>query len=297
LKAATKAHLAVLGTNIFFAANFSLVKFISPAIVPPFALNVLRVGLSLLLFWGVWTGSRGPAGVAGRDMPRFFWCALTGVAINQMLFIKGLTLTSTIHASFLMLVTPLLVTLFAFWILKERFTALKAAGIALGMGGAAFLILQKESSAHAPDYLWGDLLIIINAISYSIYFILVKPLMLRYSPLHVIRWIFTLGFLMILPFGYGETIAVDWSLFEWKHLAALAGIVIPGTFLAYYFNAYGIRHIGAGPTGTYIYTQPVFAVLIATIFLGEALSPGKIGAAFLIFAGVFLVSFRKGKPG
>jgi hypothetical protein len=51
VKKTTKAHLAVLGTNLFFAANYSLVKIISPAVVKPFALNVLRVGFSLVLFW------------------------------------------------------------------------------------------------------------------------------------------------------------------------------------------------------------------------------------------------------
>lgn len=108
-----KAHIAVLLTNLFFAANYSMVKFISPAFVKPFAVNVLRVGLSLVLFWVVWLFGKTPAGIRKKDWGRFVWCGLTGVAINQMLFVKGLTLTTTIHASLLTLVTPLLVTLFA----------------------------------------------------------------------------------------------------------------------------------------------------------------------------------------
>jgi drug/metabolite transporter (DMT)-like permease len=285
-----RAHLAVLGTNLFFAANFSLVKTISPHLIGPFALNVLRVGLSLVLFWTVWMFGKNDAGFRKKDLGRFLLCGLTGVAINQMLFIKGLTLTSTIHASLLMLVTPILVTVFALWVLKEKFTFFKAAGLALGIGGATLLILQKEPGHEASNYLLGDMLILLNAISYSIYFILVKPLMEHYSPLHVIRWVFSFGFLMILPFGWGETMQVNWHVLHWKHFAALAGIVVTGTFLAYYFNAYGIRHLGAGTTGSYIYTQPVFAVIIATYLLKETLSTEKILAGILIFLGVFLVS-------
>jgi drug/metabolite transporter (DMT)-like permease len=293
VKTKTKAHLGVLGTNLFFAANFSLVKLISPALVKPFGLNIFRVGVSLVLFWIVWLFGKTEAGFRKKDLGRFLLCGLTGIAINQTLFVKGLTLTSTVHASLLILTTPLLITLFAFWILKEALTAYKALGLALGIGGSALLILSKESSSHATNYLLGDLLIIINAIFYASYFILVKPLMQHYSPLHVIRWSFTFGFLMILPLGFQEATAVDFGAFTLTHVLSLAGVVITGTFLAYYFNTFGIQHLGAGTTGSYIYTQPVFAVLIATFILHEGLSWQKVMAAVLIFTGVFLVNYRK----
>lgn len=288
-----RAHTAVILTNVFFAVNYSMVKLISPSLIGPFALNVVRVGISLVLFWVVWLFGKTAAGIDKKDWPRFLWCALTGVVINQLLFVKGLTLTSTIHAALLILVTPIVVTLFAFWILKERFTVYKALGLALGIGGATFLILQREGGQHATNYLLGDVLIIINAISYSVYFILVKPLMERYSPLHVIRWVFTIGFFGILPVGWQQTADVSWQAFGWQHLAALFSVCVLGTFLAYYFNIYGIQKLGASITGTYIYTQPVFAVAIAIIFLDEALTWQKIVSALLIFAGVYLVSKKK----
>ncbi len=293
LKTNTKAHIAVLFTNLFFACNFSLVKHISPAVIGPYGLNILRVGVSVLLFWTLWSMGNTKAGIRKEHLARFLLCGLTGVALNQMLFIKGLTMTSTIHASLLMLSTPLLITLFAFWILKEKLTPAKALGLAMGIGGAVLLITAKEKSGTAS--LAGDIFIIVNAIAYTFYFILVKPLMLAYSPLHVMRWVFTFGFLMILPFGWPQFAAIEWSQFEWTHFASLAFIVIGGTFLAYSFNIYGIRHLGAGITGSYIYTQPVFAAIIATLFLQEHFTREKVIAGVLIFAGVFLVS-RKRPP-
>ena len=292
MKTTAKGHIAVLMTNIFFGVNYSLVKLISPKPVGPYALNLLRVSSSLLLFWAVWLFSSNAAGIRKQDVSRFLWCALTGVAINQLLFIKGLTLTSTIHASLLILITPIIVTVFALWVLKEKFTLIKAIGLALGIGGSVFLIMQKEAQQHATDYLLGDIMILLNAISYSIYFILVKPLMKIYTPLHVIRWVFTFGFIMLLPFCWGQTASINWSDFAWYDFAALATIAIPGTFLAYYFNAYGIRTIGAGTTGTYIYTQPVFVAIIATVFLHEQLTWQKILAATAILSGVFLVGLK-----
>lgn len=294
IKAETKAHIAVLSTNIFFAVNFSLVKYVSPALIKPYALNILRVGVSLILFWLLWTMSNIHPHIQRKHWPRFFLCALTGVAINQMFFIKGLTLTSAIHASLLMLSTPILISVFAFFVLKEKVTISRAFGLAMGIGGALLLILSKEQSSSAPDYLLGDLLIVVNAISYTIYFIIVKPLMAEYPPLHVVRWVFTFGFFMILPFGWNEFFSIHWESFGWTHYASLAFIVIAGTFLAYFFNIYGIQHLGAGTTGAYIYTQPVFAAIIAIIFFHEKLTTAKLLAAIMIFLGVFLVSFKRG---
>lgn len=295
MQTATKAHIGVLLTNLFFATNYSMVKYISPSVVGPFGLNILRVGISLFFFWVVWMLGKTRAGIKRKHLGRFLLCGLTGIAINQMLFIKGLTLTSTIHASLLMLCTPLLITIFAFWLLKEKLTWQKASGLALGIGGAVLLILSRETSGAAASSLRGDTLIILNAISYTLYFILVKPLMKEYAPLHVVRWVFTFGFIMILPFGWTQFSEIDWGKFEATHIAALSFIIFCGTYLAYLFNAFGLRYLGAGITGSYIYTQPVFAAIVAAFVLNEQFTVEKILAGIMIFAGVFLVS-RKRPP-
>jgi drug/metabolite transporter (DMT)-like permease len=233
------------------------------------------------------------AGIQKEHLLRFMLCGLTGVAVNQALFIKGLTMTSTIHASLLMLCTPLLITILAFWILKEKITWAKAAGLALGIGGAVLLIMSKDK--RGTSSITGDTFIILNAIAYTFYFILVKPLMNEYPPLHVVRWVFTFGFIMILPFGWMQFSGIQWATFEWSHIVSLLSIVLFGTFLAYLFNAYGLRQLGAGITGSYIYTQPVFTAVIATVFLNERFTIQKLLAGLMIFTGVFLVS-RKALP-
>lgn len=285
---ALKAHLAVLATNLFFAANFSFVKLISPQPVTPIALNVLRLIFSLALFWLLWLLAKSRQGLQRKHLGRFLLCGFTGVAINQTFFIKGLTLTSTIHASLLIMVTPLIISLFAVWILKEKMTRVKASGLLLGIGGASLLVASKQAGISGPDPLLGDILILINAISYAAYYILVRPLMEAYSALHVVRWVFTFGLLFILPLGWSDTAAINWQAFHLAEAGALLFIVFAGTFLTYVFTAYGIRHLGAAVAGAYIYTQPVFAVIIAFFVLGETVSWEKGLAALLIFTGVWL---------
>ncbi len=287
----TIAHLALLFTNLFFAINLSAAKHLTISqLAKPFGLNVVRVGVSVILFWIFFLIKPTSIKIEKPDRMRFVWCALTGIAINQLLFLKGLSLTYPIHASLLMLTTPILIVFIASWVLKERISFFKIAGLLLGITGAAVLILAKGGTANRDEVVWGDVLIIINAISYTIYFVLVKPLMVKYNPVMIIRWIFTFGLIMILPFGWNEFSAIKWATFNPVDITTMALVVFTGTFLAYLFNVYGIKILGASAAGFYIYTQPFFATFIAMIFLHEPLQLYKIVAAILIFSGVYLAN-------
>ena len=297
MTATTKAHLALLGTNIFFAINYTAVKYIIGAgFINPFGLNIVRVAVTASLFWIMYLIGKKPARIAKKDYKIFFLSALMGIAINQLLFIKGLSLTWSIHASLLMLVTPIIITFIAAWLLKERLTLNKMAGLGLGITGAAVLILAKEKTGNPSEVFLGDILIILNAVSYAVYFILVKPLMKDYDPLQVLRIIFTIGFFIMLPFCFREFTQIPWHVYGLKAIAVLALIVIGGTFLAYILNIYGIKILGASVAGAYIYSQPLFAAAIAVFFLGEELTLYKIIAGLVIFCGVWLAN-KKPKHG
>lgn len=290
----TTAHVALLCTNLFFAINLSAAKHLtSLQLAKPFGLNIVRVGVSVILFWLLYLLKPTSIKIEKQDRMRFVWCALTGIAINQLLFLKGLSLTYPIHASLLMLTTPILIVFIAAWVLKEKIGFFKIAGLGLGITGAAVLILAKGGAANRNEVIWGDILIIINAVSYTIYFVLVKPLMLKYNPIMITRWIFTIGLVMILPFGWTEFTQIQWTHFKAIDFTSMALVVFTGTFLAYLFNVYGIKILGASAAGFYIYTQPFFATFIAMLFLKEELQFYKIIAAILIFTGVYLSNKQK----
>ena len=287
----TKAHLALVATNIFFALNFTTVKYlISGGFIKPFGLNLIRVAVTSFLLWVLYFFNSNKTRIKKKDYKRFLLCALTGIAINQLAFIKGLSLTYSIHASLLLLITPILITFIAAWVLKERLTNNKLWGLALGIAGAMVLILAKDRSGNPGNVLIGDLLIILNSVFYTFYFVLVKPLMLEYNPVAVLRNVFTVGLFMILPFCWVEFTQTPWASYSAMEYLNLSLIVVPGTFLAYLFNIYGIKNLGASIAGNYIYTQPFFAAGLAIGFLGEDLSAYKILAGILIFSGVYIAN-------
>jgi len=287
-----KAHLAVLFANIFFGINYISIKLIVPSKLSPPALNMCRVVGSSLFFWILYLLKPSKPGILKKDIPRFVTCAVLGVFLNQSLFVKGLSLTSSIHASLLSLVTPILIIFIAAWLLKERITLLKIAGVAAGIAGAVILIVMKDMSHTATNIVLGDVLVILNAIAYAFYLVLVRPLMQVYSPVHVIRWVFTIGMIFMVPFCWHDFTTTQWQHFTTANWFCLFFVVSGATFFAYLFNIYGIAVIGASATGAYIYTQPVFAALIAIAFTGETYDWMKLFAAVLIFSGVYMVNYK-----
>ena len=286
-----KAHIGLLATNLFFAINISAIKYFTfQGLAGPYGLNVVRSGVCVVLFWLLFFIRSDRKKIDKKHIVRFLLCAFAALAANQMLFMKGVSLTYPIHASLLLLITPILITFIAAWILKETITPLKLIGLFLGVTGACVLILSGNNTAKRNDILLGDLLVIMSTVLYTIYFILVKPLMQRYSTMDVMRWVFTFGFVMILPLGWNEFAQIPWRLYKLNEYLLLFMIVVPGTFVAYIFNAYGIKKLSASTAGTYIYSQPVFAVLISTIFLNESLELYKIIAGIVIFSGVYLAN-------
>ncbi len=196
----------------------------------PFGMNLIRVGISTVLFWAIYLVKPPEKKIQGEDIPRFICCALTGIAINQMLFLKGLSLSYSIHAALLMLTTPILITFIAAWLLKEMINWYKIVGLGLGVCGAVILITARQQTGNGSQVFLGDMLILINAVAYTIYFVIVKPLMLKYNPVQVIRWIFTYGFFMVLPFGYTEFAAINWVTFGAIEILCISLIVFGGYF-------------------------------------------------------------------
>ena len=223
-----------------------------------------------------------------KDLLRLLGCALFGIAINQLLFFKGLSLTSPINAGLMMISNPIFVLLLSFIMLHERITWMRIIGIASGIAGCVILILYGGRFSNVQSSSIGDLCILINALSYAVYLILVKPLMGQYHPVTIMKWIFLFGALIVLPFGFTEFNEVKWESFDNNIWMSTIFVVIGSTFFAYLFNTLGLVTLSASVVSVYIYLQPLLAAGFA-LLLGRD-SPHLLHAiaAVLIFTGVYL---------
>ncbi len=231
--------------------------------------------------------------IARKDVPLLILCALFGVSINQLLFFKGLSMTSPISASLMSTITPILVLLFAAMFQEEKLGWKKIAGIFIGAAGAVIIVIAgKEITLSSGEFL-GDLLVFLNSASYAVFLVIIKPLMKKYQPLTIITWVFFFGWIFVMPVGWNEFISINWQAITPVIWWAIIFIIIFTTFFSYLLNILALKNTSSSVVGIYIYAQPIFATLIAVLFSKDHLSWQNSLASLLIFIGVYLVSFTK----
>ncbi len=284
--------MAATLVSIIYGVTFTIAKDVMPEFIEPFGFILLRVGGSVLLFWLV--SFFGPKEkIAKSDFPRIIAAAFFGVALNMLTFFKGLSYTSPIMGAVLMVTTPMIVLILSAIIMKERMLKRKVFGIILGLAGTVSLILYGKSMINAPNEMLGNLLVFINAVSYGFYLIIVKKLMDKYNAFTFVKWIYSFGFLMVLPFGWSEFDAVNWTLMPTDIYWKIGFVVIFSTFLTYLLNLVSMRELKPTTVAVFIYLQPLFATIFAISLGKDELSWVKIGSAILIFTGVYLVTQKK----
>jgi len=286
------ALVAATLVSIIYGVTFTIAKDVMPQYVQPFGFIVLRVGGSVLLFWLL--SFFGPKEkIALEDFPRIAAAALFGVAFNMLTFFKGLSYTSPIMGAVLMVTTPMIVLVLSALIMKERMKTPKIMGILLGLVGTITLILYGKSVVNASNAMLGNLLVFVNAVSYGFYLIIVKKLMDKYNAFTFVKWIYTFGFLMVLPFGWSEFQAIAWPTLGIDILWKIGFVVVFSTFLTYLLNLVSMRELKPTTVAVFIYLQPLFATIFAVSLGKDDLNLIKILSAGLIFAGVYLVTRKK----
>lgn len=286
------ALLGATFVSVIYGLTFTIAKDVMPIYVKPFGLILIRVLGACFLFWLV-SFFTIKEKIEKKDFPRIFAAAIFGVVLNQLTFFKGLSYTSPISASVIMLTAPILVLILSTVLLKERIELKKIIGIIIGLIGTSILILYGKSVGNATNANWGNFLVFVNASSYAIYLILVKKIASKYSPLTFIKWIYTFGLLFVLPFGLEEFTAVNWNEIPTIIFFEIGYLVIFTTFFAYLINLSAIRYLKPTTLSVFIYLQPVFASIFAISLQKDELNMIKLISAFLIFVGVYLVTQKK----
>ncbi|WP_276168922.1 DMT family transporter [Zobellia alginiliquefaciens] len=291
----TLAILAALGATIIYALNHTIAKGVMPNYVQPFGFIMLRVIGAAILFWSI--SFFGPKEkIDKKDYPRMFICALLGMGLNMLVFFKGLSLSTPINSAVLITTTPIIVVLLSAVLIKEKIIPKKMVGILIGLLGALGLIFfGSETRQDAPNIPLGNFLIFMNSVFYGSYLIGAKTLIAKYHPFTFMKWLFTIGIAICLPFGYQELIAIDWFNLPFEALWKIAFVVLGTTFCTYLFNIFALTQLKASTLSAFVYIQPLIGILFAVATGQDKLTTLKIVAACLVFLGVYLAS-KKPKP-
>jgi drug/metabolite transporter (DMT)-like permease len=278
---------ALLLVQVFFGLHYLAAK---PLLreIPPAAWALMRVaGAAVLLLFAVrLLGRRLPR--SRRILGRLALYSVFGVVLNQLCFVEGLSRTTPAHASILMSAIPVGALLFAVLARRERLTGIKIGSFVTALVGV-LLVLRPTGEVGGEATLTGDLLIVTNALSYSLFLVLSKDLLERVDPLAATAVLLGFGSVGMLVPGLPALATLEFAAISSQTWALGIFIVVFPTALGYHLNYWALARVESSLVAFFIYLQPLIATSLSVVFLGERLTPTMLAGAALVFVAVFLV--------
>lgn len=292
-----RGHLAMLVATIAFGLNgpFSNALLIDGTL-SPWLHMACRFGTACILFWlaslVVPTGRR----VEARDAWLLIGASLTGVLGNQGLFAFAISMTTPLRQSLMTTMGPIFTMLLAALFLKEPVTRKKVLGVLVGLSGVLLLMLTKGGDAGSGTRaIVGQLIALLATFSYTLYLTVFKRLIDKYSPLELMKWLFLISFLIVLPFSIGPAIEMPWREMDGTFFFQLGFIVLAATVLAYLMVPYAQRRLRPTVIAVYNYGNPVIATTAGLMMGLETFTVAKMVAGVLVILGVVIVTQSKSR--
>jgi drug/metabolite transporter (DMT)-like permease len=281
-------HVALAAAQTGFAL-FPIFGKLALVSIPPFVLAAIRVSAAAVMLEVVRSISA-PERIAPSDRSGLFVLALLGVSFNQVLFIFGLSLTTAINTSILISTIPVFTLGAAVLLGREETTRRAIAGVLLA-GAGALVLLNAERFELSNRYFRGDLLILANGFSYSLYLVLSRPMLARYRPLAFTSAVFRWGAAPIVLAAIPALFRFSPEYVSPTAWWSLGAVIVFCTVIPYLLNSWALARTHASRVAAYVFLQPAIASILAILVLGERPTWRTAAAAALIFAGL-AVSLR-----
>jgi drug/metabolite transporter (DMT)-like permease len=290
--------IAAIVTMVVWGANFAFVKYVLDALGVGAFLFIRFVSmpvLAFLLLFFVFRRNIAKTWPKREDLPRFVACGLLGHALHVGVVFWGINLSTAFSSALVLTSGPLFTLLILVILGAERLRASQVAGTILAMAGIAIFLSDKftRGVAHAG---FGDLLLLVAASFFSLYTVMVRPLVQRYGPLIVLAY--------TLLFGAPPMVLLTIPSIVTADLGRLTPIVWLGLFWAIVLSSVGgwmvwawVNHVrGIARSAPLMYLPPPIAGIVAWLTLGEQFTWLKIAGAGITMAGIAWAQLGGGRP-
>ncbi len=285
------AYFLLLIPPLLWAGNFVVGRGIHGDI-PPVALTFWRWVVAACVLLPLAGGATWRARASVRREWRLLTVlALSGVVGFQYVVYQGLRSTTAINGVLIIATVPAVIPLFAYGLDGVGVTARQIAGIAVSMLGVAIIVLRGDPAAVLDLRLApGDRWISLAVPMWALYSVLVRRRPGALSPLALLLAIVLLGLAVLFPGYLWEFARFGGFTVDRPAVAAIAYVGIAASVLAFWCWNRGVAGVGASKAGLFLHLMPVFAALLAVVFLGERIYPYHGVGMILIAAGLFLSS-------
>jgi drug/metabolite transporter (DMT)-like permease len=281
------AELAVLVVMVFWAGNFIVVK-AALEVVPPLAFTFLRYVLASATLLVLLRWREGPIRLPHGDILRLAVLGSVGFGCYQVIWPVALKTIPAADSALLIATTPVITALLAVAIGAEAAKSVKLVGALVSFVGVA-LVISAGQGVNLGVSLIGDLLTLGAAACWALYTVFGADVLRRHSPLAATTWAIVAGTMFIAPFGLAELATADLGLFGPSVIVAIiyAGTLAAGVSHVIVFH--GLKLLGPTRVTAFQFLVPPLAVVLAAIFLGEAIRPFQVLGGAVILAGVALL--------
>ncbi len=289
---ALRGHIACALAYLIFGFNIVVSKNMANSdILSPMDLFCLRAIVSASLFWFL-SLFMSKEKVEKKDLLKIFAASILGLYITQITFLKAITMTTPMDVSILASLSPIMTMFFAALFLKEPITFLKVLGVLLSFAGALLLITNSLVVGNVVENtsIQGALLMLCNSMAFALYLGIFRPLIIKYSVVTYMKWMFLFTVIVSVPFNITALINIEYSVMSTRYLWELAFLTIMSTFVAYLLIPIGQKYLRPTLVSMYSYIQPIVAVLLSVLSGMDVLGWQKIVASLLVFGGVAIVS-------
>jgi drug/metabolite transporter (DMT)-like permease len=254
--------------------------------IPVLSFTALRILVAMILLFVV-SGS----GQTWR-LPRSLWPPVLRAGLAQMTFqlllIAGLRWTTAGNSAILLATAPLLTAGWLAVIGRKALGRQRWAGLVIGFVGVGLVVQSGLGVTWA--HLGGDVLGLGAAGAWAWYGLVIGPLVQTLGAPRATGWTMVVAACGFTPLAFREVWGHAWGSVSWEAWAGLLYGATVGMVMAMALWGKAIHRLGPQQTMLYVYLEPVSAVLIAAVVLGEALHPLQAVGALLTFVGVGVAS-------
>lgn len=277
---------ALISAILLWASAFPAIR-VSLTAYSPVEVAVLRylVASAALLIYALITRMSLPR---RQDWLLISLCGLTGFTLYNVFLNAGELTVSAGTASFIISSEIGIIALLAWLFYGEQLNRLGWLGIGLCIVGVSVISLAGNSG---PQFSLGALLVFMATLCISVYSVIQKPMLQRYTAIQFTTytiWAGTLLLVLLAPRAIVATLQAP--------LAPTLSVIYMGLFpgvVAYIAWSYVLSKMPASQAGSYLSLIPVAALLIAWLWLKEIPSPVSLLGGILVFCGVLLVNKKK----
>lgn len=283
----SRVFAALIVVQILFGAGYVVSKQLV-GVFPPLVWASVRIIVSTVLMFGIiLTARKRPPKVDRKFFISLIGFSLLGMIINQSSFLVGLKYTTSTNSAILNTLIPIFTLLIVTIRGQEPLTSLRVLGFIFALCGVV-TIRHIEDFTLSSETFRGDLLTILNCLSYALFLSYSKPFLEKNDKLWTTAWLFLYGSIGITLLAIPDYLEFQWPVMTSALWFCVVFAIVGTTLMTYFLNFWALAHASSSSVALFIYLQPVIAAAIAWYWLGEEITLRTVVASGLIFFGMMM---------